>query len=144
MVFVLRADEHVTIDYKSLSSAVTGWDMQKAVEKGKRRETRPDMLFERIRKAHYNINTHRPIREKQKKALLTRDCGQDEKEAMKQATKDEESKAKADLKREETMGRVERIGQDLLTPAVHFSVLKQGADIEGFCSLEGEEALAGG
>lgn len=64
IVFILRADKAVTIDYESLSSPVTGDVTSKA--DGPRTAGE---LFEKIRKAHFNVNTQVQVRERQKEQL---------------------------------------------------------------------------
>jgi hypothetical protein len=67
IVFVLRADSDVPMNYASLSSKVCG-DVTY-------RDTDPSTpktageLFDRIRKAHFNVNTYVDEREKQKQEL---------------------------------------------------------------------------
>jgi hypothetical protein len=66
IVFVLRADRDVQIDYKDLSSAVCGDVTWRG---GKGAPQTAGELFDRIRKAHFNVNTHVDEREKQKQEL---------------------------------------------------------------------------
>lgn len=64
IVFILRADESITIDYEALSSPVTGDIALKADGPKTAGE-----LFEKIRKAHFNVNTQVQDRERQKEQL---------------------------------------------------------------------------
>ncbi|KAE9992282.1 hypothetical protein EG327_009543 [Venturia inaequalis] len=64
IVFILRADKSVKLDYEALSSPVTG-DVTSKVD-GPRTAGE---LFEKIRKAHFNVNTQVQDRERQKEQL---------------------------------------------------------------------------
>jgi hypothetical protein len=66
IVFVLRADSDVRLNYSLLSGSVCGDVTWRAGEGAP--ETAGE-LFERIRKAHFNVNTHVDKREKQKQKL---------------------------------------------------------------------------
>ena len=67
MVFVLRADRDVQLNYASISSPVCGDVTYKAEKKGA--PTTAGELFDNIRKAHFNVNTQVEEREKQKQEL---------------------------------------------------------------------------
>lgn len=64
IVFILRADKSVKIDYEALSSPVTG-DVATKTD-GPRTAGE---LFEKIRKAHFNVNTQVQDRDRQKEQL---------------------------------------------------------------------------
>lgn len=65
VVFVLRADKDVPLDYELLSSPVCGDNTHKAADGPKT----AGELFTRIRKEHFNVNTQVRERERQKQLL---------------------------------------------------------------------------
>jgi hypothetical protein len=130
MVFVLRADSEVKVDYQALRTPMTGEFLNRA---GNLREnTTAGKVFEEINKAHFNINTNLQERATQKQRLT-------EKKTLEKFSWDEMDRVREDVfrqkqkeKREaEEKGVVAQCGTDLsndLRPDVSFKQLADGVN----------------